>query len=88
VAYCSRQAHSSVERAGMLAGITMRQLEPDHLFRCEAKSRFLTMLPNAKNTFMSSDVKTGLGTRNLMARGKEIRRLSAKHLHNVSPSKE
>ena len=29
VAYCSRQAHSSVERAGMLAGVTMHQVEPD-----------------------------------------------------------
>ena len=29
VCYGSRQAHSSVERAGMLAGVTMRLLEPD-----------------------------------------------------------
>jgi hypothetical protein len=80
----------------MLAGITMRQLEPDHLFRCDttevieikAKCRFLRMLPNAKNTFMSSDVKTDLGTRNLMARGKEIRRLSPKCLPNVTTSEE
>jgi len=29
VAYCSSQAHSSVERAGMLAGVQMRLLMPD-----------------------------------------------------------
>ena len=33
VAYCSAQAHSSVERAGMLAGIQMRLVEPDENFR-------------------------------------------------------
>lgn len=32
VAYCSAQAHSSVERAGMLAGVRMRLLQPDENF--------------------------------------------------------
>jgi hypothetical protein len=33
VAYCSKQAHSSVERAGMLAGVTMHQIHTDDLCR-------------------------------------------------------
>ena len=33
ICYGSKQAHSSVERAGLLAGVKMRLLEPDQDFR-------------------------------------------------------
>ena len=33
ICYGSKQAHSSVERAGLLAGVKMRLLEPDENFR-------------------------------------------------------
>lgn len=33
ICYGSKQAHSSVERAGMLAGVKMRLLEPNQDFR-------------------------------------------------------
>jgi hypothetical protein len=41
VAYCSKQAHSSVERAGMLAGVTMHQIQTDDL--CRSNNNLLSL---------------------------------------------
>ncbi len=41
VAYCSKQAHSSVERAGMLAGVTMHQIHTDDL--CRSNTNLLSL---------------------------------------------
>ncbi|XP_023323819.1 aromatic-L-amino-acid decarboxylase isoform X2 [Eurytemora carolleeae] len=51
VAYCSAQAHSSVERAGMLAGIQMRLVEPDENF---------SLRGDALNAAIEEDKEKGL----------------------------
>ena len=51
ICYGSKQAHSSVERAGMLAGVKMRLLEPDQNLRWDDQIAlnvtFLTLILNS-----------------------------------------
>ncbi|XP_013133690.1 PREDICTED: aromatic-L-amino-acid decarboxylase isoform X1 [Papilio polytes] len=51
VAYCNKQAHSSVERAGLLGGVKMRSLKPDNKHRLRG---------DILNEAIDEDIKKGL----------------------------
>jgi len=64
VAYCSAQAHSSVERAGMLAGIKMRLLEPDQDFSLRGETLRKAIQEDREKGLVPFCVVGTLGTTN------------------------
>lgn len=64
IAYCSAQAHSSVERAGMLAGVKMRLLQPDENFSLRGETLRAAVQEDRSKGLVPFCVVGTLGTTN------------------------
>ncbi|XP_011859985.1 PREDICTED: aromatic-L-amino-acid decarboxylase-like isoform X1 [Vollenhovia emeryi] len=67
VAYCSCQAHASVERAGLMGGIKLRQLEVDDKYKLRGDTFAEAIRNDKENGFIPFYAVAALGTTNTCA---------------------
>lgn len=62
VAYCSKEAHSCVEKAAMIALVKLRSLEPDHNFSLRGETLAHAIAEDKSNGLVPFFVSATLGT--------------------------